>query len=293
VLSLQDSLHCSTLRVLGDVIATIQPYEQPPLDAPTRTKFQQFASNPPLSSFKKLIVLTPRLLHNLHMMSLAKAVLDGLKDCKCKRITLHKHPPISYVPMKDSNQVTVSALKNNQSLKTQIGEGTEPRISIWHCRTREAFLVHVGSAMDAIKKQGHFKAHEEAHEAYVEQNNLVKQAKATLAELDRTTSKGEELPGSLPRSTRKARLQLTHLYLTCKLIFNWTSIRPRKLQRMPGPTQNQLLRTCSSSTCCLWMPSTPGARSSKSRCNPTPTLTYKLYPRKDLGDSCGSHLMTA
>jgi hypothetical protein len=37
--------------------------------------------------------------------------------------------------------------------------------------------------MDAIKKWGHFKAYKEAHEAYVEQRNLVKQAKATLAEL--------------------------------------------------------------------------------------------------------------
>jgi hypothetical protein len=34
--------------------------------------------------------------------------------------------------------------------------------------------MHVGSAVDAIKKQGYFKAHKEAHEAYVQQPNLVK-----------------------------------------------------------------------------------------------------------------------
>ncbi len=44
--------------------------------------------------------------------------------------------------------------------------------------------------MDAIEKQRHFKAHKEAHEAYVQQHNLVMQMKAALAELDRTTSKG-------------------------------------------------------------------------------------------------------
>ncbi len=83
-------------------------------------------------------------------MSLVKAAPEGLKDHECKRITLvRKHPLIPYVPKKDSVQETVSAHKA-VSLKTQIGEGTELRVSIWHSGTREAFLMHVGSAMDAI-----------------------------------------------------------------------------------------------------------------------------------------------
>jgi hypothetical protein len=45
--------------------------------------------------------------------------------------------------------------------------------------------MHVGLAMDAIEKQGHFKAYKEAYEVY-----MVKQAKTSLAELDGTTSKG-------------------------------------------------------------------------------------------------------
>jgi hypothetical protein len=57
--------------------------------------------------------------------------------------------------------------------------------------------------MDAIEKQGHFKAHKKAHEAYVEQHNPAKQVKAALAELDRTTSEGEGASRSLPRSIRK------------------------------------------------------------------------------------------
>ncbi len=40
---------------------------------------------------------------------------------------------------------------------------------------RNAFLVHVGEAMDAIKIQGHFKAYKEAYELYVEQLSLAKQ----------------------------------------------------------------------------------------------------------------------
>jgi hypothetical protein len=33
---------------------------------------------------------------------------------------------------------------------------------------RKAFLVHVSTAIDTIEKQGTFKAHKEACEAYVE-----------------------------------------------------------------------------------------------------------------------------
>jgi hypothetical protein len=54
----------------------------------------------------------------------------------------------------------------------------------------EAFFIHVGSALEAIKKKGYFKAHNKANKAYMKQHNLVKQAKATLAKLDGTTSKG-------------------------------------------------------------------------------------------------------
>ncbi len=122
-------------------------------------------------------------------MCLAKATPEGLKDSKYKRITLYERPLISYIPKKDSVKEMVSSLK--ASLKTQIGKDKEQRVSIWHSGTCNAFLMHVGLALDAaIKKRGHFKAHEEASNAYLEQCNLVKQAKAALAELDRTTIKG-------------------------------------------------------------------------------------------------------
>jgi hypothetical protein len=132
-------------------------------------------------------------------MSQVKAAPEGLKDHECKRITLQKCPPIPYVPKEDSVQKTVSALKA-ESLKTQIGKGTELRVSIWNSGICKAFLMHMRFALDAIKKRGHFKAHKEAKEAYVKQCNLVKQAKTTLAELDRTTSEGA---GTSKKSSKK------------------------------------------------------------------------------------------
>ncbi len=57
-------------------------------------------------------------------MSLAKAVPDGLKDCKCKKIALPKCPLIPYVPKEDCVQKMVSAFKDNH-IKAQIGKGTE------------------------------------------------------------------------------------------------------------------------------------------------------------------------
>jgi hypothetical protein len=57
---------------------------------------------------------------------------------------------------------------------------------------RKAFLMHVSSALDAIKKRGTFMAYKEAHKAYVEQREVAKQAKAALALFTAPTSKGKK-----------------------------------------------------------------------------------------------------
>jgi hypothetical protein len=173
-------------------------------------------------------------------MSLAKALLDGLKDRECKRITLHKRPLVPYVPKKDVVQEMVSALKNDQSLKTIIGEGAELRLPIWNCGTCKAFLMHMGLAMDEIKKQGHFKAYEEAHELYVVQCDLAKQAKAALDELNGATSKGAGTSRKSSKKAKEAMAMADASEPTRKLLFNWTSRRPKKPQRMPKPRQNLL-----------------------------------------------------
>jgi hypothetical protein len=173
VLSLQDSPCHSTSRELGDVIATTLLCMQNPRNAPTRTKFQQVLSGPPLSLFKKLLVLTPILLQGLHTMSLAKVVPDGLRDRECKSTILCKHPPVPYVPKKDLVQEMVSALKD-QHLKTTLGEDKTLHLSIWHSGLKEALLMHVGSNLDAIKEYGHFKAHDKAQALYVSQKEVAK-----------------------------------------------------------------------------------------------------------------------
>ncbi len=124
-------------------------------------------------------------------MSLAKAVPKGIKDRECIRFALQEFPPIPYMPEKDPVQETVSLLKSDQSLKTTIGEDAELHLPIWHCGTCEAFLMHVSSALDTIKKWGTFKPHKEAHKAYVEQRKVANQAKDALALLAAPTSKDE------------------------------------------------------------------------------------------------------
>ncbi len=52
--------------------------------------------------------------------------------------------------------------------------------------------MHMSTAFDAIKKRGTFKAYKEACKAYVEQPEVAKQAKATLALLTAPISKGEK-----------------------------------------------------------------------------------------------------
>ncbi len=60
-------------------------------------------------------------------------------------------------------------------LKTLIKEGTELRVPIWHSGTHEAFLIHVGSAGEAIEKKGYFKPFEEHSNDYSEKREKVKE----------------------------------------------------------------------------------------------------------------------
>jgi hypothetical protein len=89
-------------------------------------------------------------------MSIAKAVPKGIKDHECKRFALQEPPPVPYVPEKNSVQEMVFLLKSDQSLETTIRADAELCLPIWHCGMRKAFLMHVSSALDAIKKKGTF-----------------------------------------------------------------------------------------------------------------------------------------
>jgi hypothetical protein len=97
-------------------------------------------------------------------------------------MALHERPPIPYVPEKDSVQETVSSFKEAH-LETLIKEGTELRVPIWHSGTRKAFLIHVGSAREAIEKKGYFKSFEEHSDDYSEKQENVKELRKQLEAL--------------------------------------------------------------------------------------------------------------
>jgi hypothetical protein len=77
-------------------------------------------------------------------------------------------------------------LKDNH-LKMPTNEGIELRVPIWHSGTCEAFLIHVGSAQETIKKKGYFQSYKESSKSYAEQRAKIKQLKSQLSELDGTS----------------------------------------------------------------------------------------------------------
>ncbi len=83
-------------------------------------------------------------------------------------------------------QETVSSFKDNH-LKMLINKGTELRVPIWHSGTCKAFLVHVGSAQEAIKKKGYFKSYEEYSGTFAIKHERIKLLKNQLIELDETS----------------------------------------------------------------------------------------------------------
>jgi hypothetical protein len=64
------------------------------------------------------------------MMSITKAVPEGIKDRECKRFALQECPPVPYKPEKDPVQESVSLLKSDQSLKTTIEADAELHLPI-------------------------------------------------------------------------------------------------------------------------------------------------------------------
>jgi hypothetical protein len=154
------------------------------------------------------------------------------------------------------------------------------RSSAWHCGTREAFLWHVSSALDTIKKRGTFKAYKGAHEAYVEQRKAAKEAKANMSLFTTTTSEGkkakkgtEKLPRRLLgrtalikrrllRRPRKARLRPMHQPQNFAKSTRPSMRRPFSQKRPPRTRKMPLRPKCFSftQTCCLRMQSTHGTR---------------------------------
>jgi hypothetical protein len=148
-----------------------------------KDQFPRVLDQPQLSSFKKLLVLTPSLSQVLYMMSLAKAVPDSLRYPECKRTALDKCPPVSFIPEKDEVQEKVSLMKGLH-LKSSIGEDTTLHLSMWNINMKRAMLMHLGSTLDEVKKRGHFQDYKTAQVLFVTYKEAAKQARADLALLD-------------------------------------------------------------------------------------------------------------
>jgi hypothetical protein len=136
-------------------------------------------------------------------MSLAKAVLDGLRNRECKRTALCVCPPVPYVPEKDEVQEAVLMMKDLQ-IKTSIGKDATLNISVWNSDTKEAMLLHVMATLDAIKKHGHFQAYKEAQALYEAKKDAAKQVKAGLSLLDRAGEGSDKSKRSSKKAVRLA-----------------------------------------------------------------------------------------
>jgi hypothetical protein len=114
---------------------------------------------------------------------------------------LLERPPIPYVPEKDSVQDTVSSFKDNH-LKMLINEGTELRVPIWHSGTREAFLIHMGSAQEAIEKKGYFKSYKEFSGTFANKRKKIKELRDQLTELKEASETSAETLGQTGTSRK-------------------------------------------------------------------------------------------
>jgi hypothetical protein len=85
-------------------------------------------------------------------MSHAKVAPEGLKPQECERNAGQSKPPILYIPEKDVLQEAVDSSAN--TLKLTLPHKVKLRVPVWSKGTPEQFLVHVQSALDAIRQKG-------------------------------------------------------------------------------------------------------------------------------------------
>jgi hypothetical protein len=99
-------------------------------------------------------------------MSILKTVPMGLKPQECEQIKLRKPPPVPYVPLKDEVQDEVARMQSLE-IKMTIKKDTTLNFAVWQENgTREAFLMHVTTVINVIKKCGHLDNYEKAANAY-------------------------------------------------------------------------------------------------------------------------------
>jgi hypothetical protein len=131
-------------------------------------------------------------------MSMLKMVPEGLKPRECKRVKLHEPPPVPYVPEKDKLQDEVAKMQSME-IKTTIEKDTTLNFPVWQENgTREAFLMHATTVIDAFKKRGHFDDYDKSAYTWEKARNATESARAGLALL-------EEGGGNSRKSKKKTK----------------------------------------------------------------------------------------
>jgi hypothetical protein len=132
----------------------------------------------PLSNFKKLIVTSQTLLRGLHR--------------ECKQIKLRKPPPVPYMPVKDEVQDEVARMRSME-IKSTIEKDTTLNFFVWQENgTCEAFLMHVTTVSDAIKKCGHLDDYKKAAWKYGKAKEAIESARAGLLLLGESVRKSRK-----------------------------------------------------------------------------------------------------
>ena len=85
-------------------------------------------------------------------MSHAKVAPEGLKPQECERNVGWSKSLIPSIPEKDMIQEAVDSGAN--MLKLTLPYKVELHVPVWSKGTPEKFLVHVQSALDAIRQKG-------------------------------------------------------------------------------------------------------------------------------------------
>jgi hypothetical protein len=145
----------------------------------------------------------------------------------------------------------------------------------------------VGSALEAIKKKGFFKAHKDANKAYLEQCKS-KQAKAHLSKLDGSTNRGQDLPKKSVAVASQAdpALQAEHLS-DVKQAQEATEKAKAKGEQAAADMFQLFANLLSIDAKDAWNKIVHKQTASD------PYTDLQAVPRKDPGDFCASHLMTA
>jgi hypothetical protein len=163
--------------------------------------------------------------------------------------------------------------------------------------------MHMSMAANAIEKRGTFKAYKEACEAYVEQREALKQAKAALALLTATVSKGEKMSKKSSKKVSEMALQKTkegvalanapalELHAEYQADYKKAKFATETAKNKHKATATKMFQfyanlLSADAKCSL-------TRLSRNRQRLIHSRIFKACPEKSQGDFCTRHSMTA